>query len=129
MLIEEPVESTKTKIDLEIPSVFLVIDTRNVSVTSHHRLNDGLAADLRRVDAQLLLLVEIERQKIAFRLVHAVQIVAQLIDAAIVVNLSAPDFQFDDELLATVVHDEVRAGLIPGLCLDIIVAAAIDDGF
>ena len=66
MLIEEPVESTKTKIDLEIPSVFLVIDTRNVSVTSHHRLNDGLAADLRRVDAWMLLLVEIERQKIAF---------------------------------------------------------------
>ena len=65
MLIEEPVENTKKK-DLEIPLEFLVIDMRNVSVTSHHRLDDGLATDLRRVDAWLLLLVEIERQKIAF---------------------------------------------------------------
>ena len=97
------------------------------SELSHVHFDDGFAADLRRVDAWLLLLIEIERQKIAFRFVHTVQIVAQLIDAAVVVNLSAPDFQFDDELLASVVDHYVHAAFIPRLRFHIIMARAVDD--
>ncbi len=56
-----------------------------------------------------------------------VQIIRELPLAALIVLIPAPDLQLYDKLLAEVIHDDIRAPLISGLRLDVVVPSAVDD--
>ncbi len=57
-----------------------------------------------------------------------VQIFRKLPLAALIVLIPAPYFQLNDKLLAEIIYDDIRAPLIPGLRLDVVVPCAVDDG-
>lgn len=56
-----------------------------------------------------------------------VQIFRKLPLAALIVLIPAPYFQLNDKLLAEVIHDDIRAPLISGLRLDVVVPSAVND--
>ncbi len=77
--------------------------------------------------ACLFLFVEVKTQQISFILIIVVQILRKLFLTPFVVLISMPDFEFDNKLLAKIVHDNVCAPLVPRLCLDIIIPCPVDD--
>ena len=81
--------------------------------------------DLNGLCPDLLALIEIEVQQIALVNVIIVEILPELLLAALVIFLPAPDLHFNDKLCAEIVDNQVSAALIAGLCLDIILMSQL----
>ncbi len=58
-----------------------------------------------------------------------VQILGKLPFPSFIVFAAMPDFQLDDKLFPKIIHYDIRAPLIPCLCLDIVIPCAVDNRF
>ena len=80
-----------------------------------------------RVNARLLVFVEIETQHITCRKAEIIKILTDLFLSFGIIARPAPYLQFYNILLPQIIDNNVRSGLISGLGFNIIITCAIND--
>lgn len=77
--------------------------------------------------ACFLVLIKVEAEHVSFVLMVVFQIIHKLSNASLIVFIAMPDFQFHDELLARIIHNDIRPPCVPGLRFDVIIPNAVDN--